>query len=96
MLGPVQMLNTMSSEAPEEKKQSERWSLDPYKLCDWRGKNHQLLVSVEKEAESGQVGVLMVWELLLLEKLRHNRLHLQTHVVGEEGEEMMLHMAVYQ
>lgn len=75
MLGPVQ--HTMSSEAPEEKKQSERWSLDPYKLCDWRGKNHQLLVSVEKEAESGQVGVLMVRELLLLEKLRHNRLHLQ-------------------
>lgn len=72
----------MCSEAPEERerkknKQSEHWSLDPYKLCDWRGKNHQLLVSVEKEAESGQIGILMVRELLLFEKLRHNRLHLQ-------------------
>lgn len=65
MLGPFQIV-TKSSEAPEEENQSEHWSLDPYKLCDWRGKNHQLLVSVEKEAESGQVGVLMVWELLLL------------------------------
>lgn len=76
MLGPFHIV-TKSSEAPEERKQSEHWSLDPYELCDWRGKNHQLLVSVEKEAESGQVGVLLVWELLLLQILRHNRLHLQ-------------------
>lgn len=74
--GPFQVV-TKSSEAPGGKHQSERWSLDAYELCDWRGENHQLLVSVEKEAESGQVGVLMVRELLLLQKLRHDRLHLQ-------------------
>lgn len=51
-------------------------SLQPHQLSDGRGLHHKLLVATEKQAEASQVGVLVVWQLLLVEKLRHHGLHL--------------------
>lgn len=53
-----------------------RPSLQPHQLCDGRSLHHELLVALEKQPEPSQVGVLVVWQLLLVEELGHHRLHL--------------------
>lgn len=56
-------------------------SLHPHQLCDGWGENHELLVLVKEELQTGEVAILLVWELLLLQILGHDGLYLR----GEEG-----------
>lgn len=70
------------------------WSLNSHQLCDGRSKHHQLLVLAEEEVQAGEVAVLLVGKLLLGQILGHDGFHLQTHVISQEGEEMVLHVTV--
>lgn len=69
-------------------------SLDSHQVRDGRHEHHQLLISVEEQTQTGDVTVLLIRQLPLLQILRHDRLHLQAHVVRQEWEEVMLHVAV--